>query len=112
MKTITCILFMAALMFTMSSPILAQWEQTNGPYGGSVTSFAVSGTNLFAGTYYGGVFLSTNNGTSWTAVNASMSCGFKLFDSSSRFIPDNAESRSLADEMRLSISDKVKLYKQ
>jgi ligand-binding sensor domain-containing protein len=28
----------------------------------------VSGSNLFAGTY-GGVFLSTNNGTSWTAVN-------------------------------------------
>ncbi len=30
-----------------------------------VTAFAVSGTNLFAGTYGDGVFLSTNNGTSW-----------------------------------------------
>ena len=29
----------------------------------------MSGTNLFAGTL-GGVFLSTNNGTSWTAVNS------------------------------------------
>ncbi|MBK9334994.1 MAG: hypothetical protein IPM96_21975 [Ignavibacteria bacterium] len=28
----------------------------------------VCGTNLFAGTL-GGVFLTTNNGTSWTAVN-------------------------------------------
>ncbi len=46
----------------------AQWVQTNGPCSGSVTSFAVSGTNLFAG-IWGGVFLSTNNGTSWTAVN-------------------------------------------
>ena len=33
-----------------------------------VTSLAVSGTNLFAGTG-GGVFLSTNNGTSWKQVN-------------------------------------------
>jgi hypothetical protein len=31
----------------------------------------VSGSNLFAGTN-GGVFLSTNNGTSWTAVNTGL----------------------------------------
>jgi hypothetical protein len=31
-----------------------------------VWDLAVSGTNLFAATYGGGVFLSTNNGTSWT----------------------------------------------
>ena len=47
----------------------AQWIQTNGPYGGDIRSFTVSGTKLFAGTEYGGVFLSTNNGTNWTAVN-------------------------------------------
>jgi len=46
----------------------AQWVQTNGPYGGMVISFAFSGSNLFAGTGVGGVFLSTNNGTSWTAT--------------------------------------------
>jgi hypothetical protein len=46
----------------------AQWVQTNGPYGGMIISFAVSGTNLFAGTG-DGVFLSTDNGTSWTIVN-------------------------------------------
>ncbi|MBK6876813.1 MAG: hypothetical protein IPG99_10285 [Ignavibacteria bacterium] len=34
----------------------AQWIQTNGPYGGDIRSFAVSGTNLFAGTTSGGVF--------------------------------------------------------
>ena len=32
----------------------------------------VSGTNLFAGTYRGGVFLSTNNGTNWFAVNTGL----------------------------------------
>jgi hypothetical protein len=35
----------------------------------SVGCLAVSGTNLFAGTYAAGVFRSTNNGTSWTVVN-------------------------------------------
>jgi ligand-binding sensor domain-containing protein len=37
----------------------------------SVNSLAVSGTDLFAGTS-GGVFLSTNNGASWTAVNTGL----------------------------------------
>jgi hypothetical protein len=46
--------------------------QTNGPYGGVVNCFAISGTNLFAGTK-GGVYLSTNNGTSWTAINDGLS---------------------------------------
>ncbi|MGB2870218.1 MAG: hypothetical protein WBD36_17350, partial [Bacteroidota bacterium] len=38
------------------------------PYWG-VTALAASGSALFAGTYYGGIYLSTNNGTSWTAAN-------------------------------------------
>jgi imidazolonepropionase-like amidohydrolase len=33
-----------------------------------IISFAASGTNLFAGTGGGGVFLSTNNGTNWTST--------------------------------------------
>jgi hypothetical protein len=37
-----------------------------------VSSLAVSETNLFAGTEGSGVFLSTNNGTSWAAVNTGM----------------------------------------
>jgi hypothetical protein len=36
-----------------------------------VTSLAVSGTNLFAGTG-NGVFLSTNNGTSWSSANSGL----------------------------------------
>ena len=61
----------------MSSFAFSQWVQTNGPYGGYVYSFAVSGTNLFAGTG-GGVFLSTNNGTSWTAVNTGLTNSYVL----------------------------------
>ncbi len=46
----------------------AQWQQTNGPYGGTIVCMAVSGTNILAGTH-SGIFLSTNNGGNWTAVN-------------------------------------------
>ena len=46
----------------------AQWVHTNLPDSVTVSCFAVSGTNLFAGTY-DGVLLSTDNGTSWTPVN-------------------------------------------
>jgi ligand-binding sensor domain-containing protein len=38
----------------------------------SVSSLCVSSNNLFAGTTGEGVFLSTNNGNSWTAVNTGL----------------------------------------
>ncbi|MCX6122023.1 MAG: FG-GAP-like repeat-containing protein [Ignavibacteriales bacterium] len=63
------------LLFTFFSQVaLSQinWQQTNGPYGGIVRALAVSGSNLFAGTEGGGVFLSTDNGTSWSAVNTGL----------------------------------------
>lgn len=50
----------------------AQWIQTNGTYGGPVECFAVSGTTIFAGTYGGGVFRSTNNGASWCAASSGL----------------------------------------
>ena len=37
-----------------------------------VNALVVSGTNLFAGTFNGGIFRSSNNGTSWTAVNTGL----------------------------------------
>jgi len=69
MKNILRFLFVVFCLFTITNPLHAQWIQTNGPYGGAVSSFAVSGTNLFAGTEGGCVSLSTNNGTSWTAAS-------------------------------------------
>ena len=54
------------MLAVLASLCSAQWVQTNGPYGGSVQCFGVSGANIFAGTSFG-VFLSTNNGSSWTA---------------------------------------------
>jgi photosystem II stability/assembly factor-like uncharacterized protein len=54
----------------------ASWTDVNSswtkPY---VNSFAVNGSNLFAGTQ-SGVFLSTNDGTNWTAVNTGLTNTF------------------------------------
>lgn len=47
----------------------AQWVQTNGPGGGCIACLAVSGSKIFAGAD-GGLYLSSNNGVSWTAVNS------------------------------------------
>jgi len=68
--------FIYLFAFTIAifySSLNAQWIQTNGPYVGDVCTFAVSGTNLFAGTTdffvdSGGVFLSTNDGSNWNAT--------------------------------------------
>ena len=58
------------VLFTQT--VSAQWVNTNGPPGGNLTALAVSGSNTFAGTGGSGVFLSINNGTSWTAVNSGL----------------------------------------
>jgi hypothetical protein len=50
----------------------AQWVQTNGTREADSRHFAVSGRNLFAGTDSRGVFLSTNNGTSWIAAKSGL----------------------------------------
>src|SRR5689334_7199661 len=67
------------LLLTLSLSLLlhretihAQWQDISGHDGGIVSALAVSGSNLFAGTYGGGAFLSSNNGTSWTPVDAGL----------------------------------------
>lgn len=72
MKNNITFLFVVLCFFTATNPLYAQWIQTSGPYGGEVNSFAVLGTNLFAGISRGGVFLSTNNGSLWTEVNSGL----------------------------------------
>ncbi len=61
-----------AILFGAVPESQSQWVQTD-PAGimsqMTVSSFAVSGTNIFAGTHDSGVFISSNNGTSWTQVN-------------------------------------------
>ena len=50
----------------------AQWVQINGFSGRSVMSFATKDSNIFAGILNKGVFLSTNYGITWVAVNSGL----------------------------------------
>jgi PKD repeat protein/photosystem II stability/assembly factor-like uncharacterized protein len=68
MKKLSLVLGILIIGFS-SIGLNAQWVYTNGPAGSHIPCFASSGSNIFAGTYGSGVFLSTNNGASWTAVN-------------------------------------------
>ena len=56
-----CYLFLA-------NQVHGQWTKS-GIAGENIRALAIGGNNIFAGTQDSGVFLSTNNGASWTAVN-------------------------------------------
>ena len=75
--------FIFTILFISTNLMYAQWVQTNGSYNGRITSFAFSakrigGVNLFVGTFAptynetAGVFLSTDNGSSWTPIYSSL----------------------------------------
>jgi ligand-binding sensor domain-containing protein len=69
MKSYVHFSFILVIIFlTISNRLYSQWTNTNGPIGGVISALATSGTNIFAGTE-AGVFLSTNNGTSWSSIN-------------------------------------------
>ena len=59
-------LLMIAFILLVSLRANAQWVKCDGIYGGNVSSLAVSGNNIFAGTSGSGFYLSTNNGSTWT----------------------------------------------
>lgn len=65
------LLIITMLLILCGATINAQW-QSIGPYGGIVRCFAKSGTTLFAGSFGGGVFQSTDNGLSWNATNSGL----------------------------------------
>ena len=52
------------------------WEQTNGPFGGSINSFTISYSNeMYAGTDKGSVLHSTNDGNDWQLTNSAVTGG-------------------------------------
>jgi hypothetical protein len=70
-------LFVIAFFISFSFSAIAQfegeWEQTNGPLGGSVKTMAVDGDNIYAGIEntewdHNGIFLSTDLGNSWKHI--------------------------------------------
>jgi hypothetical protein len=57
------------LILILSNGILqAQWTQSNGVNNKKINCLISNGANVLAGTEFG-VYLSTNSGTNWTAVN-------------------------------------------
>lgn len=57
------------LFFSTTTLLFAQWVQSNGPLGGEITCLAYSDNNIYAGTYSGGVLVSSDNGLNWISAN-------------------------------------------
>lgn len=69
MKTARKYFFLSfTFIILINISLKAQWIQTNGPSGGSIFSLLMSENNIFVGTN-ATVFLSTNNGVTWSAKN-------------------------------------------
>ena len=62
-------LLVFVLFFFSFNEIYAGWQPLNGPYGGNINCITVKGQNLFAGTNDHGVFISSDNGNTWSARN-------------------------------------------
>src|ERR1035441_2975170 len=75
-KRLIALTLFAALATMPTCVLRAQWVQTNGPYGGAIQCFCVSGANLYAGNLFG-VFLSKDDGASWIAVNNGLPNGLR-----------------------------------
>ncbi len=71
MKTYNSIKLQAVLLtilfFSLTGKTNAQWTASVSPTGGAVYTVATSGSNLYAGSYAAGVFISTNNGLTWAS---------------------------------------------
>jgi hypothetical protein len=59
--------------FLTENQALGHWEQTGGPEGEVVRCIAISGTTVLANDYNGDMYISTNNGVSWSAGNFGIS---------------------------------------
>jgi photosystem II stability/assembly factor-like uncharacterized protein len=69
-KLILKLLLGAGLTILFNHTVNADWTQTRGLSNVMVSSMAVCGNTLVVGTWDSGIFLSTNNGTSWIAVDS------------------------------------------
>ncbi len=64
MKYVYKLVLVIFCLMSIHNNIYSQCLQTNGPFGGRVSCFAVSTTNVFASTD-GGIFRSDDNGKNW-----------------------------------------------
>lgn len=72
MKHLRCCLTPTiSLLIILTSQLSAQWIQS-GPYNNFILAFENKGTNLFTGSFGGGVYISSDNGINWIAVIAGL----------------------------------------
>jgi hypothetical protein len=71
MRPVLYSLCLSLLFHFFGGSVMAQWIQTNGPPREVVFAIAFSDPYVFAGTQ-GEIFRSTNNGSTWTAVNSGL----------------------------------------
>ncbi len=62
----------SGIIFAFTLPSEARWVATNWTTGGFVQSLTMNGTVLFAGTDGTGVFMTRNDGDSWSPVNSGL----------------------------------------
>ena len=70
-------LFVLCFLISSSSLLEAQWNQTKGPEGGYILSFAYLDSNIYVGTDGGGVYISKDGGANWNQTNAGLK-NFKI----------------------------------
>lgn len=59
-------------LFNVTLTLYAQWQQCSGIYGGYFTTLVVNGDKIYVGSgNYGGIYVSTDNGSNWTAIGPS-----------------------------------------
>jgi len=75
MKQFSILLFTFLILVFLPGNTKSQWVNVSGLGGGGTKSLAVNGTNLFVGTEQG-VYLSTDNGVTWTEVNNGLPATF------------------------------------
>ena len=63
------------VFFSFIQEATAQWVETSGPHGGKVWALAISGPYLFAGTENGGVYVTKDNGDSWSMASVGLPRG-------------------------------------
>lgn len=72
-----CILFIPGILL-LANQAVAQWTQTNGPEGGYPMSFVTIGSTIYAGSFAGGVFRSTNSGDNWSWAGTGLPNGTQV----------------------------------
>jgi photosystem II stability/assembly factor-like uncharacterized protein len=60
------------ILFILTSTLLGQWQQTNGPTGAGAYNFCKSSGIIYVTAGTGGVFKSTNNGDNWLPANSGL----------------------------------------